>query len=344
METQKKKLKPWAKLLIVVACVIAFLGVILLGAIGYFRLSVSDYYKNSEKAFVIPGLSDGYVPQGFCYDENSNWFLATGYMTDNSASPIYVIDKESGKTVKSVRLKKKDGSAYTGHAGGIAVWGNYVYVAVGGEHCVYVFDYSDLKADGAKNIESIGVFKTETDDGAYIKPAFVEVNGNNIVIGEFYRDPQYKTHTSHKITTHNGNKNTALAVEFELDTSFDFGINPTPKKAYSMIEQVQGLTFDESGRIYLSTSWGLSFSHIFVYDETLASCENKFVLKHNTPVYHLDGASLIKDIKLAPMSEEMVILGKKLYVMCESASNKYIFGKFTGGKWCYATDLTKYGL
>ena len=346
MDTKNKKLKPWAKLLIIIASVIAFIGVILLGAIGYFRLSVNEYYKNSEKAFVIPGLSDGYVPQGFCYDQKSDCFLATGYMTDNSASPVFVIDKESGKTVKSVRLKKQDGSSYTGHAGGIAVWGDFVYVADGGEHCVYVFNYSDLMENGTKNIESIGTFETETDDGDYIKPAFVEVNGNNIVIGEFYRDPQYKTHTSHKITTPNGNKNTALAVEFELDASFTdtFGINPTPKKAYSMREQVQGLTFDESGRIYLSTSWGLSFSHIFVYDQAQATCENKTVLEHTIPVYHLDGASLIKDIKIAPMSEEMVILGKKLYVMCESASNKYIFGKFTGGKWCYATDLTKYGL
>ena len=29
----------------------------------------------------------------------------------------------------------------------------------------------------------------------------------------------------------------------------------------------------------------------------------------------------------------------KLYVMCESASNKYKFGKLIGGKWCYATNL-----
>ncbi len=28
--------------------------------------------------------------------------------------------------------------------------------------------------------------------------------------------------------------------------------------------------------------------------------------------------------------------------MCESASNKYIFGKFTSAKYCYATDLTEY--
>ena len=53
----------------------------------------------------------------------------------------------------------------------------------------------------------------------------------------------------------------------------------------------------------------------------------------------LDSSVLKTDLKIAPMSEEIEIVDGKLYVMCESASNKYIFGKFTGGKWCYATDL-----
>ena len=43
------------------------------------------------------------------------------------------------------------------------------------------------------------------------------------------------------------------------------------------------------------------------------------------------------------MSEEIVLVDGKTYVMCESASDKYKFGKFTGAKWCYATDLTKMG-
>ena len=42
------------------------------------------------------------------------------------------------------------------------------------------------------------------------------------------------------------------------------------------------------------------------------------------------------------MSEEIVIVDGKLYTMCESATNKYIFGKFTSAKYCYATDIAKY--
>ena len=42
------------------------------------------------------------------------------------------------------------------------------------------------------------------------------------------------------------------------------------------------------------------------------------------------------------MAEEIAAVDGKLYTMCESATNKYIFGKFTSAKYCYATDLSKY--
>ena len=56
----------------------------------------------------------------------------------------------------------------------------------------------------------------------------------------------------------------------------------------------------------------------------------------------LDSSVLKTDLKIAPMSEEIVTVEGQLYVMCESASNKYIFGKFTSAKYCYATDLSAY--
>ena len=52
-----------------------------------------------------------------------------------------------------------------------------------------------------------------------------------------------------------------------------------------------------------------------------------------------DSASQKSAKKIAPMSEEIIIVDGKLYTMCESASNKYIFGKFTSSDHCYATDL-----
>ena len=51
-------------IIIVLCCLVGLVLVLLLGIRGYFRIPVSEYYKNSEKAFVIPGLSDGMTHQG----------------------------------------------------------------------------------------------------------------------------------------------------------------------------------------------------------------------------------------------------------------------------------------
>ena len=104
--------------------ILIFFVALLLGRL-YFRLPVSDYYKASEKGFEIPGLNDGFVPQGLDYD-GQGYFWTTGYMNDGSASPVYIVEKESGALQKTLRLAKEDGSDYTGHAGGIAVTPDFV--------------------------------------------------------------------------------------------------------------------------------------------------------------------------------------------------------------------------
>ena len=49
--------------------------------------------------------------------------------------------------------------------------------------------------------------------------------------------------------------------------------------------------------------------------------------------------NLENDIKTPPMSEEIVLIDGKLYQANESASNKYVFGKFTGGKYLYSSSF-----
>ena len=66
------------------------------------------------------------------------------------------------------------------------------------------------------------------------------------------------------------------------------------------------------------------------------------VLGQTVPRYVMDSSTMRADIKLVPMAEEIVIVEGKLYTMCESATNRYIFGKFTSAKYCYATDISKY--
>ena len=325
---------------IILCCLFGFVLLLLLGIRAYFRLPVGGYYRNSEKAFVIPGLSDGMIHQGLAYDRENDTFLITGYRTDGKASQVSVVSKADGKEVKRLNLANGDGSAFTGHVGGITVHGNYVYVA--DSKGLAVFDREDFvtAANGA-DVRAVGLFGTAAE-GDSLKVAFVHTEGDMIYVGEFYREVNYPTPDSHKRKTAAGDDNPALILAYRLDDAALFGISDRIERAYSIPGLVQGMCFDAEGKIYLSTSYAVAFSHIFCYDATKEE-ESITVLGQTVPCYVLDSSTQTGDIKLAPMAEEIVIVDGKLYTMCESATNKYIFGKFISAKYCYATDIAKYG-
>lgn len=328
---------------IIVGVLICLIVLVLFGARLYFRLPVSDYYKASEKTFIIPGLSDGFIAQGLDYDAAKDIFLAAGYQKDKSASPIYFIKKDAKKPEKKINMLLPDGTAYTGHAGGIAVGGEYVYVADGGNHRLLVFSYRELQeAENNASVKAIGFFTTEVSENDYLGAAFVTVSGDRLIAGEFYRDVDYPTPDSHKFTTKAGDYEQALAVEYRLNSEAEYGIEEEPVKVYNLPDQAQGMCIN-GGKLYVSTSWGTSKSHILIYEESKVQEQGTIqYLGRELPLYALDSACFVFDGEMAPMAEEIVILDGKLYTMCESASNKYIFGKFTSGKWCYATDLEKF--
>ncbi len=338
-----KNNKPLLITLIVLGSLIALLALVLVGAIGYFKLPVAIYYGASDKAFVIPDIMEGYVPQGMHYCEAEQTLLLSGYRSDGAASPVYVVDAATGECLQKVTLENEDGTDFVGHGGGIAKYGDFVYIA-GDEAILYVYSYAEIMAaENGGSVKCKGSISLKVSDQDYLIPAFVTVYKDTLVLGEFYREEVYPTPVSHHMTTEAGDVHYALAVRFNLSESAEYGIDPQPNLAYSLPNQVQGMTFSPDGeRVYLSTSWGLSFSHILEYDMTTLQKQGEItVLGKTVPLYAMDSASLIMNHKIAPMSEEMAFVDGKLYVLSESASSKYIFGRFTGGKWCYATDMDK---
>ena len=93
---------------------------------------------------------------------------------------------------------------------------------------------------------------------------------DELYVGEFYKDPQYPTVDSHKITTSAGDYNQAIMLAYRFSDSSDavLGVDPVPVRAYSITDLTQGMA-ERDGKIYLSTSWGASFSNIYVYDTGL---------------------------------------------------------------------------
>lgn len=326
-------------LLTILCCLVGLLVLLVIGVRAYFRIPVSGYYRHSEKAFVIPGLSDGMTHQGLAYDRETDTFLITGYRSDGKPSQVSMVNRADGKESKRLWLADTDGKAFTGHVGGLTVWGDYVYVADAAGLAVYArADF--IQASDGDTVRAIGAFSTESD-GDRLGVAFVHAEGDRLYVGEFYREANYPTPDSHKYTTAAGEYNPALILVYRLDSGAENGILPEMEKAYSIPGLVQGMCLDAKGRICLSTSYATAFSHIYIYDNPRQEGEIT-VLGQTVPRYVLDSSSLAVDIKLAPMAEEIVVVDGKIYTMCESATDKYIFGKFTSARYCYATDLSAY--
>ena len=86
----------------------------------------SEYYSIKNDICTNPGLNDGFVCQGIAVSEENSVILVCGYMNDKSNSRIYVTDFESNSYYVELT---RDGEKYTGHAGGLAITGETVYIA-----------------------------------------------------------------------------------------------------------------------------------------------------------------------------------------------------------------------
>ncbi len=316
--------KPIKIILKALAIIIAVIVVLLVGVKVGEKIWFASFYVGAQKEFPIPGLNDGFVPQGLTFDTDSAKFLATGYSTEGP-SQVYSFDKYDPKNAVLTNLKNADGSDYTGHTGGIARNDNYVYIT--GSDGIDVFLYKEIMAGG--EAKQIGTFKTGND------PAHCHIEGNNLYVGSFYIAEDYETPENERITTPAGDANTSIVEVYELNADAVFGIG-NPVAAISTRGQVQGMCFTDD-KIVLSTSYGLSTSQLFAYDYTKQPESGKYIIDGmKVPLYYLDSSNLVSVTKAPPMSEELVYLDGRVVIFNESACNKYVFGKFMSGYDAYS--------
>lgn len=304
---------------IILSCFFVVLGIVML--IWYFGATYSSFYASATKEFEICGLNEGFTPQGLCYEKNSKLFLSCGYMKDGSASRIYVT-KENSKTADKYFTLKHQDVAYTGHAGGIETDGTSVWIA--GESKVVRFAFAQIET--VKNGGTIEILDTfETPNGA----DFLTVENGNLWIGEFHREGKYDTDASHFVETENGKINKAISLCYEIDENLQYGLKSlTPTKALSTPSLVQGMIITDE-KIVISTSYSLPDSHLYTYENLFSQGSTKtFELNGTTiPLFVLEDKVLKDDLQAPCMSEELALANGKIYIMFESACQKY--GMFT---------------
>ena len=323
--------------LITVVALMLFVICLLAGVKLGERILFAGFYFNASTEFKTPGVSDGFIQQGFDYVEEKEVYLTSGYMKDGSSSRVYITSKD-GKTLGFTKLRNQTGGRNDTHAGGIAHYGEFVYVCNGsGSNGIEVFRLDDIMSkDEARCIGTI-------DLG--IAPAFVYVDkaNNTLYSGNFHKDETvYLSPEEYKMTTPAGDSNTALIGAYDLDPNAKstFGVkDENAERVYSIPSKVQGMLITPDNKLVLTTSWGVSKSHLLIYDFAKInekSDKTTRALGYTAPLYFVDSSSLVKDVKAPPMAEEVVYMDGKIYIMNESASSKYIFGKFTSGNYVNA--------
>ncbi len=302
----KKILKIAGKVGIIFLAGVLALFLLVWGGLNIAKFAIySEYYSVKTNLCRNPGLGDGFVCQGICVAEEDARILVSGYMKDKSASRVYITDYEDNSYYVSLQ---KGGEKYTGHVGGIARAGDTVYIASGER--LYVLSLKTIL--NAKNGDSL-------DIGEGIKvnneASFAYADEKYVYVGEFHDGGKYVT--DHPYETPDGLYHAIVSRYSHDDLT-------KPDRVYSIRDKVQGICFTPDGKVVLSTSYGLSDSVYYIYNENDATDSGKTL--DGAPVYYLNGC--INEIKGPAMSEGLDYYDGKIITMTESASDKYIFGKF----------------
>lgn len=315
----KKVVKKILKIASIVLVSIISLVVLVWGGVNVSKFVIySEYYSIEENVCINPGLNDGFVCQGITYEKDNDVIIVSGYMKDKTASRLYVTNTNDESYY--VSLKNGD-NIYKGHAGGVSTKNGEVYVA--SDNKIFTFDLDLLL--NAKNGDTIDIGLGETINN---EASFVYTTEDYLYVGEFHDGGQYITY--HTYETPEGT-NDAIVSQYDINDL------SKPLKVYSIRDKVQGICFTPNGKIILSTSFGLSSSTYYVYDESDA-IKSEHTLD-GAPVYFLDNC--LKAISGPAMAEGLDYYKGKIITLTESASDKYIFGKFFFANHIVALDLDK---
>ncbi len=320
-EKKQRRLSPAKRALVTVLSILLAISTLFLGIRVGEMIAFAPFFGKAKGEFDSP-TANGFVAQGLDYIKDDDVFLSCGYSAKKGQpSMVYNIDRKGNRTL--TKLLKADGINYTGHTGGIAHYNDYAYIT-GADGCD-VFNLADFTG---KKSEARAVGSIKSPEGH--DPAFVTVYEDKLYEGSFYRNGNYETPDNERITTPCGDNNTALIYVYQLGGEENFGVSKKPIAAYSVRGLVQGMTFTDS-QIVLSCSWGFNSSHLYFYDISAISEGQLTVDGENIPLKYLDSSCLANTVTAPPMSEEILYLDGRIFIMTESASDKYIFGKFMSG-------------
>lgn len=283
------------------------------------------FYEAGELSVNIPGCTQDFVPQGIAYLEEEGWILISGYSTGKRNSALVAIDEETNTIVKEVFLNNMDGSAYTGHAGGVCVTEKNIYISNSKKlYRISLETFRSLDASGYCAFEEVIPVPVNSSYCFY---------GDGILwVGEFEYGTEYKTDFSHRAKSADG-RFKAWTCGYVLDPATENEFKPgciteegaVPDYVLSMTERIQGIAFKD-GQFYLSQSYGRTASStVYRYENVLAAEpeDTVEVYGQSVPLWFLDSEVQTGALVGPPMSECMCVANDSIYLLFESGSTKY---------------------
>jgi len=324
------------------ACVLIPAALLILAAVLLcirtmrYEKEIRAYLARSEYACPVPGLEDGFVPQGLAWHPDTDTVLISGYYGMGRKSPVFLVDRSSGDA-KQIFLETEDGTPFTGHGGGISILDETVYIAGSTEGCMYRIPLNALlEAEDGGIVRGLKKTSLMTPEDRFTV-SFTAQDGDRLYAGEFRSPLFFRTHASHAVRTSGGTQRAYLAgFRAGEDGSL------TPEAVYSIPDRIQGACFSD-GYLFLSQSQTLFSSRILAWRlEDLSPAGTRKVLGSEVPLYVLTEASAGKATRVAPMSEEIEVRSGRLMILYESASNRYRIGKKYGLDRVLETPLSRF--
>ena len=294
-------------------------------------LQLSEFNKHSEEGFIIPGLYEGFIPQGIFYEEENDIFLISGYYKDKvQPSRVIVVDGE-GNFVKSVGCLTLKGNKATGHFGGIAAFKDNVYVATTSvTHVLSLSEILSAEDDGYVHIQK----ELYTDTTC----SYVNVCDGVLYIGEFtditIDDVKGATNI---YTSKLGEKFFSRCNAFILDENGVYGIkadrideegNLTPDFAVTTPFKVQGMTrLNDGSFVFTASSTAITNSRVYKYRDVTKGEPDEIIEVNgvDVPLYYCDMFDKTGSYRVPTYLEEITLYKDgTVYIITESAASAYI--------------------
>ena len=292
--------------------------------------SYPEFAFIATNSVAIPGLSEGFVPQGLTYLPERNWFLFSGYYS-NASRTIIAVEAGSGNVVKQIRLKNSDGTVYTGHAGGIATTAETIVVSSENKlRCLPIGDFLD-----ATNGATIGFVR---EIGVPNRASYCFCDDGAFWVGEFrYKQEEDKTDKDHRMSL-GGETFQSWLCGYVLNNG-ELPLGPSgelPPPSYILVtpDKIQGASVSD-GAVWLSVSYGRkNDSALLAFDSPFATNPDTHFTIGGTdvPAWFLGKGRRVLSVTAPPMTENLCRVGNDVFIVFESGAKKFLHnGKYPVG-------------